>query len=115
MRFRVYAQVWFTLFMTSALCLALWPATPAPAQTTTLLPVFRLTKLPVSNDTTQQLGGLLEGIGRTATASQDEFRGKNRLFRLNEQNRTVLTQYEASGGFLRMTLMVWDVKHQPVQ
>lgn len=99
MRFRVRTQVWFTLFIMSALCLALWPATPAPAQTTTLLPVFRLTKLPVSNDTTQQLGGLLEGIGRTATAGQDEFRGKNRLFRLNEQNRTVLTQYEASGGF----------------
>ncbi|WP_322817144.1 DUF6345 domain-containing protein [Chloroflexus sp.] len=92
-------QVWFTLFMMGALCLALWPVTPAPAQTTTLLPVFRLTKLPVSNDTTQQLGDLLEGIGLTATAGQDEFRGKNRLFRLNEQNRTVLTQYEASGGF----------------
>lgn len=99
MRHRVRAQVWFTLFIMSALCLALWPATPAPAQTTTFLPVFRLTKLLVSNDTTQQLGGLLEGIGRTATAGQDEFRGKNRLFRLNEQNRTVLTQYEASGGF----------------
>jgi|GEM_PF-5341819 len=47
----------------------------------------------------QQLGGLLEGIGGNATDGQDEFRGKNRFFRLNEQNRTVLTQYEASGGF----------------
>ncbi|MGQ9482586.1 hypothetical protein [Chloroflexus sp.] len=54
--------------MMGALCLALWPATPTPAQTTTLLPVFRWIKLPVSNDTTQQLGGLLEGIGCTATA-----------------------------------------------
>ncbi|WP_031460806.1 DUF6345 domain-containing protein [Chloroflexus sp. MS-G] len=75
------------------------PAVPTPAQTNNRLPVFRLTKLSVSDTTTQQLGGVLEGIGRGAPTGQDEFRGRNRFFRLNEQNRTVLTQYAASGGF----------------
>jgi len=75
------------------------PAVPTPAQTNNRLPVFRLTKPSVNDTTTQQLGGVLEGIGRSAAAGQDEFRGRNRFFRLNEQNRTVLTQYEASGGF----------------
>jgi hypothetical protein len=81
------------------LLLVLVPAAPMQAQSPTYLPVFRLTKPPVNANTTQELGGLLEGIGGNAAAGQDEFRGKNRFFRLNEQNRTVLTQYEASGGF----------------
>jgi hypothetical protein len=81
------------------LSFTLVPAVPTPAQTNNRLPVFRLTKLSVSDTTTQQLGGVLEGIGRGAPTGQDEFRGRNRFFRLNEQNRTVLTQYAASGGF----------------
>jgi len=85
--------------MVVILLLVLVPAAPMQAQSPTYLPVFRLTKPPVNANTTQELGGLLEGIGGNAAAGQDEFRGKNRFFRLNEQNRTVLTQYEASGGF----------------
>ncbi len=100
----VRARGWLALFVIGMMCVALWPATPAPAQSQVRLPVFRLTKPPVSNDTTQQLGGALEGIGRAAPAGQDEFRGKSRFFRLNEQNRTVLTQYEASGGFFAYDL-----------
>lgn len=95
----VRMQPWVGLLVITLLIIALWPATPAPAQSQLQLPVFRLTKITTSNDTTQQLGGVLEGIGRAAPSGQDEFRGKNRFFRLNEQNRTVLTQYEASGGF----------------
>lgn len=95
----VRVRMWLALFVIGMVCVALWPATPAPAQSQLRLPVFQLTKPAVSNDTTQQLGGVLEGIGRTANAGQDQFRGKNRFFRFNENNRTVLTQYEASGGF----------------
>ncbi|GIV89735.1 MAG: hypothetical protein KatS3mg055_2253 [Chloroflexus sp.] len=95
----VRMQPWVGLLVITLLIIALWPATPAPAQSQLQLPVFRLTKITTSNNTTQQLGGVLEGIGRAAPSGQDEFRGKNRFFRLNEQNRTVLTQYEASGGF----------------
>ncbi len=79
--------------------IAMWPALPAPAQSLERLPVFRLTKITAGNDTTLQLGGVLEGIGRAATAANDTFNGKPRFLRLNEQNRTVLTQYAASGGF----------------
>ncbi|RMD73133.1 MAG: hypothetical protein D6823_13895, partial [Chloroflexi bacterium] len=95
----VRMQPWAGLLVITLIIIALCPVTPAPAQSQFQLPVFRLTKIATNNDTTQQLGGVLEGIGRAAPSGQDEFRGKNRFFRLNEQNRTVLTQYEASGGF----------------
>jgi hypothetical protein len=78
--------------MVVILLLVLVPAAPTQTQSPTHLPVSRLTKPPVNANTTQQLGGLLDGIGGNAEARQDEFRGKNRFFRLNEQNRTVLTQ-----------------------
>ncbi len=100
----VRARRWFVLSLIGMLCVALWPPTPTPAQGPNRLPIFQLTKIAVSNDTTQLLGGTLEGIGRAAQTGQDEFRGKNRFFRLNEQNRTVLTQYEASGGFFAYDL-----------
>ncbi|WP_298819099.1 DUF6345 domain-containing protein [Chloroflexus sp.] len=90
-----YMPIWFLIGL---LCASLAPAAPAPAQTLRL-PIFRLTRLAVSNDTTQQLGGRLEGVGRAAATGQDTFNDRQRFFRLNEANRTVLTQYAASGGF----------------
>lgn len=85
--------------MVIIVCFAMVPAQPTPAQSQNRLPMFRLTKVTAGDTTTQQLGGLLEGIGRNAPAQRDEYLGKSRFFRLNEGGRSVLTQYAASGGF----------------